>query len=113
MSDAAHRLIETVSILGYPDTWPDLVPVEPPGPRSREAADGFAARIVARGRIVRRLRENEGGRLATHLFLVEHPDLPPGEVYALFEGPNSISAYRCRPDDAIRVLRSGSAFNWT
>jgi hypothetical protein len=113
---AAHRLIEVVD-LTYARVEGDVERVEIPGlsdagDRWRELADRFVARLVARGRIVRRLRE-DAGRASVHLFLVEHPDLPAGEVYALFEGDYAITPYRCRPEDAIRVLQSGSAFNWT
>jgi hypothetical protein len=102
---------------GRPEEWPELVEVLPPG--VQEAGEGWVrlvddlwCRLVARGRIVRRARESEGGSYAVYVYLVEHPELDPGEVYALFEGPYTTRIYRCRPEGAIAVLQSGSAFNW-
>lgn len=84
-----------------------------PEPNTHEGAAEVWTRLVARGRIVE--RRNDGERspsLRVHLAIVEHPDLPPAEVYALFwMGDGSISAYRCLPEDARDALRDSGCFN--
>ncbi len=111
-------IIETVRMGGQTRAkWPDLERVEAPGiedagDKWRECKDRHWCRLVAEGRIVRRLRE-DAGRGSVHLFLVAHRSLPAGEVFALFEGEYSISVYRGRPEAAIYVLSTGTAYNWT
>lgn len=78
---------------------------------TREENDDAWCALVARGRIVERLHDGTADPYRTTLALVEHPDLPAGEVYALFSFSGSTSAYRCRPEDARGALADPSSFN--
>lgn len=73
---------------------------------TRDAAEELWCRLVARGRIVG--RAHDGSRplsLRLHLALVEHPDLPAGEVYALFfMGDATPKVYRTTAEDARIAL---------
>jgi hypothetical protein len=84
-----------------------------PAERTWEAADALWCRLAAQGRIVG--RADDGCRdvhLRVHLTLIEHPDLPAGQVYAAFGmGQGTLSVYRCLPEDAREALRDPSAFN--
>ena len=75
-------------------------------------AEDLWCRIVARGRIVERTSDRAPARVRLHLVLVEHPELPAGEVYALFfMGYGIPKVYRTTPDDARTALQDPSAFN--
>lgn len=67
--------------------------------------------LVARGRIVERLDDGTAEPYRTRLAIVEHPELPPGECYALFSFSGSTTAYRCRPEDARAALKAPGSFN--
>lgn len=78
---------------------------------TREENDEDWCALVARGRIVERLDDGTADPYRTRLAIVEHPDLPPGECFALFSFAGSTSAYRCRPEDARAALRHPGAYN--
>jgi hypothetical protein len=79
------------------------------------AAIDLFARVVARGRIVARHRETgpSSSDYRVEAALVEHPDLPPGEVYALLYNRHSVCprVYRCTPEAAIAALDDHGIFN--
>lgn len=76
-----------------------------------EAVGRLVSRLVARGRIVRRLHDEFG----TRAYLVEHPDLVAGEVFAVFTSKEhaGLRVYRTDARTTIAILASGSAFNFT
>lgn len=80
-----------------------------------DAQADLVARVVARGRVVARFSDGTGGRYAVHVALVEHPDLPAGEVYALFDMPANIAprVYRATPEAARAAVHHYGAFNLT
>lgn len=85
--------------------------VDPSAP-THESADALWCRVVAQGRILDQANDGGLSDYRVHLFLVEHPALPIGDVYALFAmGMASFSVYRCTVMDAFEALRDPSAFN--
>ena len=84
-----------------------------PTERTHEGADRLWCRVVARGRIAE--RHDDGSVVPEYrvrLVIVEHPDLPPAQVYALFGmGQGGFNVYRCLPEDARLALRDGSCYN--
>lgn len=78
---------------------------------TREENDEDWCALVARGRIVERLDDGTADPYRTRLAIVEHPDLPAGECFALFSFAGSTTAYRRRPEDAKAALRHHGAFN--
>ena len=78
---------------------------------TRDESDADWCALVARGRIVARHDDGTRGRYRLDLAIVEHPDLPPGECFALFTMAESTTAYRCRPEDAKAALLHSGAFN--
>lgn len=80
---------------------------------TQEEADHAWCAVVARGRIVERTADNCRDRhYQLHLVLVEHPELPAGEVYALFfMGFSTPKVYRTTRADALEALHDPSAFN--
>lgn len=85
--------------------------VDPPE-WTHEAADALWCRLAAEGRVVGRVSDDGSWGSRTHAALVEHPALPPGEVYALIgTGAGTLTVYRCTPADAAEAVRDPSAFN--
>jgi len=84
-------------------------PAEP----THAAADELWVRIATRGRIVERLHDGERAEhLRVHATLIEHPDLDPRLVYAVFGmGQGSLSVYKCLPEDAREAIRDPACFN--
>jgi hypothetical protein len=88
---------------------------------SHADACDIISRIVARGSLVQQpngryyQREpTDRSRYGAMLYLCVHPDLPGGEVYAIFtqQCNPSGSVYRCKPADAIAILNHPSCYNW-
>jgi hypothetical protein len=86
--------------------------VDPPEP-TFEAADALWCRIAAQGRIVGRHHDGAGEPYRVHLTLIEHPDLPSSQAYALFgmTASATLTVYRCLPEDAVDALRGPGAYN--
>lgn len=78
---------------------------------SWEEGDALWCRAVARGRIIERITDGTRGRYATWAHLVEHPDLGPGEVFAIFSNATHSILYRCSPEAARAAILHPSAFN--
>lgn len=77
-----------------------------------DEADELWCRIVARGRIVERASDYAPAHVRLHLVLVEHPEVPPPEVYALFfMGDGTPKVYRTTATDAKTALHDPGAFN--
>lgn len=82
-----------------------------PAERTWEASDALWCRLTAQGRVVSRHHDGGGEPYRVHLVLVEHPSLPPAQVFAMFSMSGSFNVYRCLPEDARDALRDPSAFN--
>lgn len=83
-----------------------------PTERTFEGADEVWCRIAARGKIVARAHDSRMEQYRVHLTVIEHPDLPDAQVYAVFGmGQGTLSVYRCLPEDAHEALRDPGAFN--
>ncbi len=78
---------------------------------THEESDAFWCRVVAQGRIIEKITDGTRGRHACWVHLVEHPALPPGEVYAIFSNCLYSRAYRCSPDAARAAIQDHGVFN--
>jgi hypothetical protein len=84
-----------------------VAPAEP----THESAADLWCRLAAQGRVVSRHHDGGGEPYRVHLTLIEHPSLPPGQVFATFGMSGSLSVYRCLPEDAKLALRHHGSFN--
>ena len=81
--------------------------------RTHEAAADVWCRLMVHGRIVERLSDGSARPYTTRAVLVEHPDLAPGEVYAvILFGDGAGSVYRTTPDVLRAAMRDPSIFNF-
>lgn len=76
-----------------------------------EESDAAWCRAVAQGRIVERIDDGTRGAYAVWVHLIEHPALPPGQVYAVFSNREFSRMYRCSPDAARAAIRHHGVFN--
>ena len=76
-----------------------------------EQVDAEWCRAVAEGRIVEKITDGTRGAYAVWAHLVEHPALPPGQVYAIFSNREFSRMYRCSPDAARAAILHHGAFN--
>lgn len=84
----------------------------PPAQPTFESADELWCRLASRGRVVARAHDSGMEPYRVHLTLIEHPDLPAGQVYATFGmGQGSLRVYRCLPEDAHEAVLDDGAFN--
>jgi hypothetical protein len=84
-----------------------------PSAWTHAACDDLWCRLVAQGEVLDRHHDSERDpAYRMHLVLVAHPDLRPGEVYALYAlGWGAFSVYRTTAPDAMAALRHPGAFN--
>ena len=77
-----------------------------------DALDRRVCRIVAQGRIIKRFDDRGPRDYRVNVAIVEHPELPAPEVFALFwMGCGPLRAYRTTEADARTALADHGAFN--
>lgn len=80
---------------------------------TEEEAQHAWCSVVARGHIVERLHDDcRDRRLRVVAVIVEHPDLEPGQIYALFMmGMGVPKVYRTTVVDVREALQDPGVFN--
>jgi hypothetical protein len=88
-------------------------PIDPEMDFDRDVHEQWICRLISQGRVVRRLRETEGGRHSVHLSLIAHPSLPEGQFYAVRHCQHNGygNVYQCNEQDAAHALAYPSVFN--
>lgn len=84
---------------------------EDDGDARRERLADRISRLVARGRIVARLREGRS-RDPVLAFVIASPELVDPERHVVFECDGRWSLWRGTIESVRMILASGSAFNW-
>lgn len=75
-------------------------------------ADEVWIRLATEGKVIERITDRIRGPYGVRAALIAHPDLPSGEVYAVFGMETGyLTTYRCSAEDARLAILDPACFN--